>query len=76
MRMRIGMAIGLVTAAGLIARAVQTHHDRLERTLNRVRQGDLAESGAVKLRAAAELSSERLRVAVADASHHDDLPIP
>ncbi|MEO9224734.1 MAG: hypothetical protein ABI276_07075 [Acidimicrobiales bacterium] len=66
MRMRVGLAIGVVAAAGLVARALQSHHERVDRIFRRFRQGDLAETGATKLRAAAELGSERIRVLVED----------
>jgi hypothetical protein len=69
MRLRVGLAITAVVAAGLVARAIQSHHDTVERIVNRFRRGDLAEAGADKLRAAAELGSERLRVAVEEGWH-------
>ncbi len=62
-RALIGVGAGLVGAAGA-ARLWQTHHDSIQRALRRFRQGDLAEAGAAKLKAMAELGSERLRVAV------------
>lgn len=74
MRVKVGLAIGVVAAAGLVARALQTHHDLVQRVASRFRRGDLAETGAVKLRAAAELGSERVRAAVEEA-RRSDLPV-
>ncbi|HVX19426.1 MAG TPA: hypothetical protein VHA73_15475 [Acidimicrobiales bacterium] len=69
MRTRVGIALALVVSAGVVARAVQTHHDTVERVVNRLRRRDLAETGAVKLRAAADLGAERLRAALTDVRH-------
>jgi hypothetical protein len=71
MRLRVGLAIGAVVAAGLVARVVQSHHDQVERIMQRFRRGNLAEAGAEKLRAAAELGSERFRVAVEESRRAD-----